>query len=160
MVIRDLRADEEEFLRDMLFAALSWNPERELPAREWVLEHPQAAIYHRGWGRPGDTALVAEEEGELLGLVWWRLFTEDEHGHGFVDEQTPELGIGVREGHRGRGVGRALMLAAEERARAEGLAKLSLSVEPENHGAKRLYGSLGYADFGPDDGRGRMLLAL
>jgi ribosomal protein S18 acetylase RimI-like enzyme len=160
VVIRDLRDDEEEFLRDMLFAALSWNPERHLPSREWVLDHPQAAIYHRGWGRPGDTALVAEEEGELLGLVWWRRFTEADHGHGFVDEQTPELGIGVREGYRSRGVGRALMLAAEERARADGLARLSLSVEPENHRAKRLYQSLGYVDFGPDDGRGRMVLAL
>jgi ribosomal protein S18 acetylase RimI-like enzyme len=160
VVIRDLRDDEEDFLRDMLFVALSWNPKRELPPRKWVLDHPQAAIYHRDWGRPRDTALVAEEEGELLGLVWWRLFTEAEHGHGFVDEQTPELGIGVREGYRGRGVGRALMLAAKERARTDGLARLSLSVEPENHRAKRLYQSLGYADFGPDDGRGRMVLAL
>jgi ribosomal protein S18 acetylase RimI-like enzyme len=160
VVIRDLRDGEEYFLREMLFAALSWNPKRELPAREWVLDHPQAAIYHRDWGRPGDTALVAEEEGELLGLVWWRLFTEAEHGHGFVDEETPELGLGVREGDRGRGVGRALMLAAEERARADGLSRLSLSVEPENHRAKRLYESLGYVDFGPDDGRGRMVLAL
>lgn len=159
-MIRDLRDDEEDFLRDMLLAALSWNPRRELPSREWLLDHPQAAIYHRGWGRPGDTALVAEEEGELLGLVWWRLFTEAEHGHGFVDEETPELGIGVCEGDRGRGVGRALMLAAEERARADGFSRLSLSVEPENHRAKRLYESLGYLDFGPDDGRGRMVLPL
>jgi ribosomal protein S18 acetylase RimI-like enzyme len=160
VVIRDLRDEERDFLEDMLFAALSWNPERELPPREWVLAHPQAAIYHRDWGREGDTALVAEDDGELVGLVWWRFFTEAEHGHGFVDEQTPELGIGVREGHRGRGVGRSLMLAAEKRARQQGLARISLSVEAKNTTARRLYESLGYVEYEPGDGRGRMLLAL
>jgi ribosomal protein S18 acetylase RimI-like enzyme len=160
VIIRDLREGEEGFLQEMLYAALDWNPKRELPDPEWVLAHPQAVIYHRDWGRAGDVALVAEEDGEPVGLVWWRLFTSDEHGHGFVDEATPELGIAVRDGHRGRGVGRALMLAAGERARQDGLSGLSLSVEDENVGAKRLYESLGYVDHEPGDGRGRMLLVL
>ena len=160
MVIRELADGEEEFLREMLYAALAWNPERELPPAEWVLAHPEAVIYHRDWGREGDTALVAEKDGELLGLVWWRFFTEEEHGHGYVDEETPELAIAVQEGHRGRGVGRSLMVAAAERARVDGVAQLSLSVEPENASAKGLYESLGYVDYEPGDGRGRMLLAL
>lgn len=160
MVIRELAHEEEDFLREMLYEALNWNPERELPPPESVLAHPQAAIYHRDWGRPGDTALVAQDAGELLGLVWWRFFTLAEHGHGYVDDDTPELGIAVREGHRGRGVGRSLMLAAAERARRQGLARLALSVDTGNTSAKRLYESLGYVEYRPDDGRGRMVLAL
>jgi [ribosomal protein S18]-alanine N-acetyltransferase len=118
VVIRDLRAGEEDFLREMLYAALAWNPERELPPAEWVLAHPKVVIFHRDWGRDGDIALVAEDETEPLGLVWWRLFTEEEHGEGYVDEATPELAIAVRDGYRGRGIGRNLMDAAARRLEA------------------------------------------
>ena len=41
MEIRDLRRDETDFLRQMLYTALAWRPDVELPPREWVLEHPQ-----------------------------------------------------------------------------------------------------------------------
>jgi ribosomal protein S18 acetylase RimI-like enzyme len=160
VVIRDLREDEGEFLREMLFAALDWNPQRELPPKEFVLAHPQVVVFHRDWGRDGDTALVAEEDGDVIGLVWWRFFTDEEHGEGYVDDATPELAIAVRDGYRGSGVGRKLMVAAAERAKKDGLAHLSLSVDDENVGAKRLYESLGYVDYEPGDGRGRMLIVL
>jgi len=157
--IRDLRSDETPFLQDMLVAALAWRPDVELPPREWVLEHPQVAPFHTAWGREGDTGLVAEEEGSPCGLAWYRLFTEDEHGEGFVDEATPEVAVAVVDGMRGRGIGGALMEAIHERARAQGIARISLSVDPENP-AKRLYVRLGYVDLEPDDANGRMLLEL
>ena len=158
-VIRDLRPGEEPFLGEMLYAALFWRPGGERPPPDRVLAHPQAAMYHEEWGRPGDVAVVAEEDGRLAGAAWYRFFTEEVHGHGFVDEQTPELALAVADGHRGRGLGRRLMEAIHERARREGLARMALSVEPDNF-AKRLYESLGYVDFEPGDGRGRMLLDL
>ena len=157
--IRDLGADEVGFLQDMLYAALAWRPGVELPPAEWVLAHPQVVVFHEDWGRPGDTALVAEREGRLVGLVWYRLFTEGSHGEGFVDEQTPELAIAVVAGFRGRGVGGELMAAAHERARLDGFERLSLSVDPDNP-AKRLYEKLGYVDYETDDGLGRMVLEL
>lgn len=156
--IRDLRDDEQPFLRDMLVAALAWRPRR-LPPKLILLRIPQVSIFHRKWGRAGDTALVAEEGGRPVGVVWYRFFTDAEHGEGYVDAETPELAIAVVDGFRGRGIGRALMDAMHERARADGIHRISLSVDADNP-AKRLYAALGYEDVTPEDGLGRMLLEL
>ncbi len=159
IVIRDLRPDEIGFLRDMLYAALAWRPDVDLPPTEWVLAHPQVSVFHENWGRPGDTALVADAAGKPVGLVWYRFFTEAAHGEGFVDEATPELAIAVVDGHRGQGIGRRLLLAAHERARSDGVGRLSLSVDADNP-ARRLYAAVGYSEHEPQDGLGRMIHEL
>jgi GNAT superfamily N-acetyltransferase len=154
--IRELRDDELDFLREMLYA-LAWRPDTSIPPIDFVLAHPQVVIFHRDWGREGDVALVAEEDGRPVGVVWYRFFTDAEHGEGYVDEETPELVIAVVDGHRGRGVGRRLMEAMHERARRDGLVRMSLSVDAHNP-AKRLYARLGYVEHEPGDGLGRMVL--
>ena len=159
MRIRDLRPDELPFLGEMLYAALDWRADGELPPLEPVLAHEQVVIYHRGWGRPGDVALVAEDEGEPVGVVWYRLFSDAEHGDGYVDPATPELAIAVREGRRGQGIGRQLIEAMHDRARQEGIARIALSVDQDNP-AKGLYEAVGYVEFEPGDGKGRMLFDL
>ena len=145
----------------MLVAALFWRERRRWyrPALPLVLLLPQVSMYHRDWGRRGDAGFVAEEEGRRVGAVWYRLFTEEQHGDGYVDPETPELAIAVVDGQRGRGLGHRLLEAIHEHARSEGLGRIALSVDADNP-ARRLYASLGYEDYEPGDGKGRMVLDL
>jgi GNAT superfamily N-acetyltransferase len=162
VTIRELTEADLPFLRQMLVAALLLSPRRRrlLGWLGWlVLRLQVVAIYHRGWGRAGDTGFVAEEEGRRIGAVWYRFFTDEKHGDGYVDPQSPELAIAVADGHRGRGVGRRLMEAIHERARRDGVRRIALSVDEDNP-ARRLYADLGYEDYEPGDGKGRMTLAL
>jgi ribosomal protein S18 acetylase RimI-like enzyme len=101
---------------------------------------------------------VAEENGRRLGLAWYRLFTDEVHGEGYVDEGTPEVAVAVARGQRGRGIGTALMEAIHARAREHGATQISLSVDADNP-AKRLYLRLGYVDVAGDE-HGKMVLAL
>ena len=157
--IRELESADADFLGVMLYEAVYWDPAKERLPAEFVLAHPQLTIFHLGWGRPGDTGLVAEVDDHPVGVVWYRLFTEEEHGEGFVDETTPELAVSVADGHRGEGIGGALMEAIHDRARADGLERISLSVDADNP-AKRLYARLGYVEYEPGDGLGRMIFTL
>ena len=158
-VIRLLRPDEVVHVRWALYEAVSWDPERELPPFDVVIEHPELARYHRGWGRPGDAGVVAESRGEVVGAALFRLFTAEDHGHGYVDEETPELAVAVAEGERGNGLGTRLMNELAEAARAAGIARLSLSVDAANP-ALRLYERLGYSEVSRDEDGVRMVLDL
>ena len=56
--------------------------------------------------------------------------------------------IAVADAARGRGIGEALMRAAERAGRARGCSRLRLEVRQDNAGAVRLYERLGYRRFG------------
>jgi ribosomal protein S18 acetylase RimI-like enzyme len=62
--------------------------------------------------------------------------------------------VAVLSGHRGRGVGRLLLAAAESEARTRGACKLTLEVLSGNVPARRLYEALGFADYQLDPAMG------
>jgi ribosomal protein S18 acetylase RimI-like enzyme len=136
-VIRKGGQQDVPFMRDMLRHAYYWrwaDPElADLPVGRYVEQ----------WGRKGDAALIEIERFQPVGAAWYRLFAADEPGYGFVDEQTPELTIAVVPSCRGRGYGAELLVALLERARSDGYAKVSLSVESDNP-ALKLYARHGF----------------
>jgi GNAT superfamily N-acetyltransferase len=88
--------------------------------------------YVAGWGRRGDAAVIALEGGFPVGAAWFRLFSGEEPGFGFVDEQTPEIAISVVPSRRGHGIGSELMDALIDVAREQGYNALSLSVAQDS----------------------------
>ncbi len=157
--IRDLTVDDAAFQADMLYAAACWRPGVDQPDPAVLLVRPEARRYLDGWGREGDLGVVAEVDGRPVGAAWCRLFTEDDHGDGYVDDVTPELAIAVVAVARGQGIGRRMLVELHDRARAAGVARMALSSEQDNV-ARELYRSLGYVDIAPDDPKDGMVLEL
>jgi len=118
---RPVGKSDVRFLRDMLRHAYHWR----------LAEDTERPVYRyvRNWGRPGDAGALALAGAHPYGAAWYRVFTADEPGFGFVDERTPELTIAVVPSHRGKGAGKELLEALLERARADGYEAVSLSTD-------------------------------
>jgi GNAT superfamily N-acetyltransferase len=159
VTIRDAGPSDDEFLRRMLYEAASWNPDWPREPMEDVLAEPVLARFHEGWGRAGDDGVIAELDGEPVGAAWSRLFKADAPGYGFVDEQTPELGLAVVPLHRRAGIGTKLLDALIERARQEGYPALSLSVAVANR-SRMMYQRRGFVRVGGDADHWTMRLDL
>ncbi len=64
----------------------------------------------------------------------------------------------VRAGQRGRGVGQALLAAAQAHARQQGCCKLTLEVLSSNARALRSYEQFGFAPYVLDPAQGHALM--
>jgi GNAT superfamily N-acetyltransferase len=136
-MIRKASGRDAPFLRDMVKHAYYWRWAE--PATADV----PASRYVEGWPRPGDRGLILIDESFPVGAAWYRLFTAERPGYGFVDERTPELTIAVVPSRRGRGFGAELLTALLEQAREDGYSSVSLSVERDNPAVK-LYERFGF----------------
>ncbi len=140
--IRGIDEFDREFLEQMFVVAADWNPQRALGEDHWRAEGMMQK-YVGPWREGSDFGFLVEGQAEPLGAIWMRYFEAADPGYGFVDEQTPEITLGVREGFRGEGIGRLLLQAAQEAAPG----RLSLSVEDGNR-AVGLYQSVGFVPVG------------
>jgi len=109
---------------------------------DW-LDSEQVLAAVRGWIDESvkHTVFVAEDAGAVVGFV-----TVKERAH-FTG--APEAYVGelvVAEEAEGRGVGRALMAAVENWARAHGLDRVSLDTGAANTAARNFYDALGYEE--------------
>ena len=93
--------------------------------------------------RGSDGGVVAEIDAQPVGAAWYRLFTEEQPGFGFVDEKTPELSIAVAPLHRRKGIGEAVLRSCMVQAREEGFQALSLSVAVHNR-SRMMYQRAGF----------------
>jgi ribosomal protein S18 acetylase RimI-like enzyme len=146
-VIRPVDAADVPFLEAMLVEAVHWRAVGRRLALEETIAEPQVRRYLEGWGRPGDAGVVSVDDDRRLGAAWYRLFTRDQPGYGFVNEVTPELTVAVVGDARGKGIGTALLDTLLERGRQVGFEAISLSVEPDNP-AVRLYERAGFTRVG------------
>jgi len=151
MNIRPANEQDVQFLEKMLYEAARWNPDWPREPIEEVLADPVLVRYHAGWGRPGDGGVVAEIEGEPVGAAWYRLFTAEAPGYGYVDEKIPELSIAVVPLHRRKGIGEALLRSCMVQAREEGFQALSLSVAAHNR-SRMMYQRAGFEKVSESDG--------
>lgn len=140
--------DDLPLLRRMLFEAFFWREGQPRPVyADFARENLEFQKLLADWGRPGDLAVIAEVGNLVAGAAWCRKWTDELHSYGYVNAETPELGIGVQGEWRGRGIGRALLRALLAEAARQGVRQVSLSVEPANY-ARRLYESEGFVKIG------------
>jgi [ribosomal protein S18]-alanine N-acetyltransferase len=81
-------------------------------------------------------------------LVAWDGEDPAGHVHLALTDPAEAQDLLVRAEHRRRGIGRALVLAAEQEALVRGFHRLRVMVSIENQAAQTLYRSYGYRDMG------------
>ncbi|MGO9027539.1 MAG: N-acetyltransferase family protein [Acidimicrobiales bacterium] len=163
---RPATAADGPFLTRMLVHAAGWRPGHDFTV-ERVLTEPELAHYVEGWPRQDDRGVVAElighhhdlPTGSPVGAAWLRYLTADDSGYGYVDDETPELIIGIEPLFRRQGIGRGLLHALAADAAAAGIERITLSVESGN-GASELYRSVGYRTVSTRDDGQTMVLDL
>ena len=114
-----------------------WRDQAEalLAGRRWLEESLDAA-------RAGDgVVLVAADAGQIAGVISVRPST---HFTGERDGYIGELAVADRASRQG--IGRALIAAAEDWARARGLRHLTLHTGAFNANARAFYAALGFVE--------------
>ena len=138
-IIRKIRPEEHDLLREFLYQAI-YLPEGMEPPPRSVVDLPELQVYIADFGtRPGDHGLVAEVEKKVIGAAWCRIM--EDYGH--IDNDTPSLAISLLPEYRGQGTGTQLLNALLLLLRENGYQRASLSVQKENP-ALRLYQRAGF----------------
>jgi RimJ/RimL family protein N-acetyltransferase len=129
----DIRPADEHDRRPLaqLFAAVA-------EERDGIASEPPVDVEKRAASFRLDGMFVAVAADEVVGMLH-----VERSGFGYG-----EIGMMVAREWRGRGVGSALVAAAIEWGRENGLHKLTLSVFPHNEAAIALYRKVGFKEEG------------
>ncbi|HTT00436.1 MAG TPA: GNAT family N-acetyltransferase [Streptosporangiaceae bacterium] len=131
-VVRAAGPDDARAMAE-LFAAVAQE-------RDGIATEPPVDVAERTeqFARSTDGSIVAVAGDRIVGLIHVEV---SRHGFG-------EFGMLVGRGWRGRGVGSALVRAAADWARGQGLHKLSLEVFAHNTAAIAMYRKCGFTEEG------------
>ena len=103
-------------------------------------QEAHAVLLPQGLRTPGQFFVHVHDaaSGERVGILWW---AEADKGGG---PEAYVYNITIEEAARRRGFARAALLELERIAREHGMRQVGLHVFGHNHGARRLYESLGF----------------
>ena len=132
MLLRTLRKEETELLKDFLYEAI-FIPEGVEPPDRSIIEQPELSIYYDDFGSGNaDNCIVAEDNGKAIGAVWTRIMND----YGHVDNETPSFAISLYKEYRGQGIGTELMRKMISLLKEQGYKKASLAVQKANYAVK------------------------
>ena len=139
MLLRRLHENEALLLQDFLYEAI-FIPEGVEPPPKEIIRQPELKLYYDDFGSGrADNALVAVDNGRIIGAVWTRIMND----YGHVDDETPSFAISLYKEYRGQGIGTKLMEEMLELLRKQGYKKASLAVQKANY-AVRMYMKTGF----------------
>ena len=139
MILRKIEKNEIDLLRDFLYEAI-FIPEGVDPPPRDIIDQPELRLYYEGFGNAkADNAIVAEDDGKVVGAVWTRIMND----YGHVDDDTPSFAISLYKEYRGQGTGTELMKEMLELLKTQGYEKASLAVQKANY-AVRMYEKVGF----------------
>ena len=139
MILREIKGNETEILKDFLYEAIFIPEGMELPPRE-IIEQPELKLYYDGFGiGEADFCIVADDEGKVIGAVWTRIMND----YGHVDEETPSFAISLYKEYRGQGIGTKLMKEMLYLLKEKGYKRASLAVQKANYAVK-MYQNVGF----------------
>ena len=144
--VRPATSDDVGRIADIYVAMARYHAALD-PAEYRVPEHAAVVTRFRSELQAADEVdlhLVAEVEGVVVGSLDAFMRPLPSEGSMRMPRRGALIGIAVDEGWRGRGIGTALMDAAEAWARGRGYDTLELDVADPNGDARRLYERLGY----------------
>jgi GNAT superfamily N-acetyltransferase len=136
LILRDARRDEVPLIIRML-------ADDALGAARERLEEPQIYLdaFDRLAADPNNRLLVAEQDGEIVGTLQLTFL------HGLSRQGATRAlieAVRVNAPWRGKGVGRRMIEAAIDMARAQGCAMVQLTTDKSRKDAHRFYESLGF----------------
>ena len=139
MLLRTLRKEEIELLKDFLYEAI-FIPEGVEPPDRSIIEQPELSIYYDDFGSGNaDNCIAAEDNGKVIGAVWTRIMND----YGHVDNDTPSFAISLYKEYRGQGIGTELMRKMISLLKEQGYKKASLAVQKANYAVK-MYKKVGF----------------
>jgi GNAT superfamily N-acetyltransferase len=129
MIIRSAQSEDVEALANLM-AELGYSTSSEQMRRRFKAISDDAS----------NGTLVAEREGKVLGMVGLRI----ERSYVSDDRYVQIRDFVVGSEHRGKGVGRTLLSAAEDWARRRGARDVMLTTHKRRTDAHRFYRSMDY----------------
>ena len=148
MLIRTIEPEDADALRKLVIelqvAEAHSNPY--IVAGELMADDYVRQLFMGDPEVPGQGMVAGDDGQNVVGYVAVQPHVPQEEVHEIAYDYAYVSDIVVREHCRGQGVGRALLIAAENYARRQGASILRLGVLAGNQDARDLYASCGYAE--------------